>query len=120
VTTPFELGVFGVVAFALWLAVMRTEPGRRLRGWVGSRMMKASSARSASPRGTTTSEDHRFLLDRCNGNEAELLRRLETEIRRHPGLDETEAYRKAIRSWFLEKRGGTHGAIADDLDDTWL
>ena len=37
-----------------------------------------------------------------------------------PGLDETELYRKAIRSWFLEKRGGTHGAIADDLDDTWL
>jgi hypothetical protein len=120
VTTPLELVGFAVLAFVAWFAAMRTEPGRRLRGWLGSRMMRASGAGSGSPRGTTTSEDHRFLLERCNGDEAELLRRLEAETRRHPGLEETDLYRKAIRSWFLEKRGGTHGAIADDLDDTWL
>jgi hypothetical protein len=117
-TTPIELLVFAAVAFALWFAAMRTEPGRRVRGWIGARMLRASSPQPQ--RATTTTEDHRFLLDRCSGDEDELLRRLEAETRRNPGLDEAELYRKAIRTWFLEKRGGTHGAISDEIDDTWL
>jgi len=70
--------------------------------------------------GTSIAQDHEFLLTRCDGNETELLRRLEAETRRNPGLGEAEVYRKAIRTWFVEKRGGTHGAIAEELDDTWL
>jgi len=70
--------------------------------------------------GTSVNQDHDFLLSRCNGNEDELLRRLAAETRRNPRLTEPEVYRKAIRTWFVEKRGGTHGAIAEELDDTWL
>ena len=118
-TTPVDLLLFAAAAFGLWFFLMRTEPGRRLRGWLGSGMARAAGGEPREPT-TTTGEDHEFLLSRCNGNEEELLRRLEAETRRNPGLDETELYRKAIRSWFVEKRGGTHGAIAEELDDTWL
>ena len=122
-TTPLELVVFALVGFGLWFGLMRTEHGRRLRGRFASSAGNASAAESDEPQpglGTTTSEDHEFLLERCNGDENELLRRLEVETRRNPGLNEAEVYRKAIRSWFVEKRGGTHGAIAEELDDTWL
>ena len=122
-TTPLELVAFALVGFGLWLGLMRTEPGRRLRGRISRNASNASAAASGEPQpelGTTTNEDHVFLLARCGGDEAELLRRLETETRRNPSLNEAELYRKAIRSWFVEKRGGTHGAIAEDLDETWL
>ena len=122
-TTPLELVAFALVGFGLWFGLMRTEPGRRLRGKIASSASNASAAAGGEPRpelGTTTSEDHAFLLERCRGDEAELLRRLEAETRRNPSLNEAELYRKAIRRWFVEKRGGTHGAIAEELDDTWL
>ena len=119
-TSPLELAIFAAVGFGLWFGLMRTDAGRRLRGKIGTRMAKAQQGGQAEPRGTSTSEDHVFLLERCNGDEDELLRRLEVETRRNPGLDEAELYRKAIRAWFLEKRGGTHGTIAEEMDDTWL
>jgi hypothetical protein len=99
---------------------MRTDPGRRLRGKLGTRMARAASGDQKAPPGTTASEDYQFLLERCEGDEAELERRLEAETRRNPDLGDGEVYRRAIRTWFLEKRGGTHGAIAEELDDTWL
>ena len=119
-TTPLELIAFAVVGFGLWFGLMRTGAGQRLRGRIGARISRAQQQSQDDPRGTTTTEDHQFLLERCNGDEAELLRRLEVETRRNPGLDETELYRRAIRTWFLEKRGGTHGTIAEEMDDTWL
>lgn len=123
-TTPVELVTFAAIAFALWYGLMRTEPGARLRSAIGRRMMRASTRAaaggSAEPPGTTTGEDHRFLLEKCRGDERELFRRLEAEQRRNPRLDEAEVYRKAIRTWFVENRGGTHGSIGEDLDDTWL
>ena len=119
-TTPLELLAFALVGFGLWFGLMRTEPGRQLRGKLASRAARAASGESQPELGTTPGEDHEFLLARCGGDENELLRRLEAETRRNPGLSEVELYRKAIRSWFVEKRGGTHGAIAEELDDTWL
>lgn len=88
-------------------------------------MAKASIAASQNdhspqPPATTPNEDHRFLLEKCRGDERELFRRLEVETRRNPELNEAELYRRAIRSWFVENRGGTHGSIAEELDDTWL
>jgi hypothetical protein len=109
-----------MIGFGLWFGLMRTEPGRRLRSRLGRSMARAASGEEPEPRGTSSSDDHRFLLEHCNGNEAELLRRLEVETRRNPGLSDDEVYRKAIRTWFLENRGGTHGSIAEELDDTWL
>ena len=119
-TSPLELVAFVLVGVGLWFGLMRTEPGRRLRGKLADRGAAAASGEPQPERGTTASEDHEFLLTRCNGNEDELLRRLQVETRRNPDLNEVELYRKAIRSWFVEKRGGTHGAIAEELDDTWL
>ena len=118
-TTPLELAVFAVAAYGLWFVAMRTELGRRARVWLGSGMARAASGEPPEPT-TSSGEDHDFLLARCNGSEQELLRRLEVETRRNPDLSDAEVYRKAIRSWFVEKRGGTHGAIAEELDDTWL
>ena len=54
------------------------------------------------------------------GDEGEVFRRLEAEIRRNPSLDEREAYRRAVRTWFLEARGGTHGTIGEGVEDVWL
>ena len=67
-------------------------------------------------------DDHAFLLDVCAGDGAEVLRRLEAEVRRNPGIDDAQAYRRAIRSWFLEHRGGTHGEVGGESrgGDVWL
>ncbi len=119
-TTPLELLAFAVLGFGLWFGLMRTGLGRRLRGKLAGGMARAASGEAPAERSTSSREDHQFLLDRCNGDEAELLRRLEAETRRNPGLSDDEVYRRAIRTWFLDNRGGTHGAIAEELDDTWL
>ena len=110
------VGVVAAVAFVL----LRTPLGARLQRRVRAGVQAASESANAEASGTTTNEDYAFLLERCKGDEAEVLRRLEVETRRNPNLDEAQLYRRAIRSWFVEKRGGTHGSIAEELDDTWL
>jgi len=81
----------------------------------------AASAAGASP-ARSGRDDHDFLLAKCEGDEAELQRRLEAEVRRNPNLPEDQVYRRAIRSWFQEKRGGTHGDVGGESnsDDIWL
>ena len=119
-TTPLELVAFGLIGLGLWFGLMRTEPGRRLRSKVGRALARTAGGEAPAESSTSPNEDHQFLLDQCNGDNAELLRRLEAEARRNPGLANDQVYRKAIRTWFLENRGGTHGSIAEELDDRWL
>ena len=107
-----------VVGVGLWFLVRQPSSDGSAEGRMRSEMDETPPD-SPQP-GTSVNQDHDFLLSRCNGNEDELLRRLEAETRRNPRLTEPEVYRKAIRTWFVEKRGGTHGAIAEELDDTWL
>lgn len=117
----------GLAAIALVLVVVAmlvARLGRRSRGDVRSSdpALGASGADGAPalPNSVRADVDHEFLLARCGGDEQEVFRRLEVEVRRNPNLSDGEAYRRAIRSWFLEKRGGTHAAIAEELDDRWL
>lgn len=116
---PVEWIVLVALGVGLWLLWRRRSTGSAARGRMTGEMSDPDQADSPQL-GTSINQDHDFLLTRCDGNEAELLRRLEAETRRNPGLSEAEVYRKAIRTWFVEKRGGTHGAIAEELDDTWL
>ena len=107
---PFELLALVGIGGLLWLLLRRNSSAGASRGNMGGKMSEDSE--SDSPQlGTSINQDHDFLLSRCNGDERELLRRLEAETRRNPGLSEAEVYRKAIRTWFVEKRGGTHGAL---------
>ena len=119
-TSPGELLVIVLVAGAIWFGLFRTGAGRRLRGRIASNAAAAQSGEVPPQRETTMNEDHEFLLVRCNGDEAEVARRLEVETRKNPNLTDEEVYRRAVRAWFLEKRGGTHQTIAEELDDTWL
>ena len=118
-SVPVEGLALLAVGAALWWLLRRDSASGDGRGTIPGEMSDPSD--DDSPQlGTSVNQDHDFLLSRCNGDESELLRRLEAETRRNPGLSEAEVYRKAIRTWFVEKRGGTHGAIAEELDDTWL
>lgn len=99
--------------------LFRTQPGLQIRRRFAAGAQE--SAESEAPvAGTEPNEDYAFLLERCGGSEKEVLRRLEVETRKNPNLSEAALYRRAIRAWFVEKRGGTHGSIAEELDDTWL
>ena len=118
-SVPVEGLALLAVGFALWWFLRRGTASGGGRGTMAGEMADPSDNDSPQ-RGTSVNQDHDFLLSRCNGDESALLRRLEAETRRNPGLSEAEVYRKAIRTWFVEKRGGTHGAIAEELDDTWL
>ena len=118
-SVPFEWIALVVVGAALWWFLRRGSSGGLGRGRMAGQMPDPSDSDPSQP-GSSINQDHDFLLSRCNGDEQQLFRRLEAEMRRNPGLSEAEAYRKAIRTWFVEKRGGTHGAIAEELDDTWL
>jgi len=111
---------FVLVGCGLWFGLTRTEPGRRLLHRVRRALTPAAVGEPPVEPQTSANEDHKFLLDQCKGDKAELLRRLEVEARRNPGLGEEQVYRKAIRTWFVENRGGTHGSIGEELDDTWL
>ena len=118
-SVPFEWIAAAVAGVALWWFLRRGSSAGGSRAKISGQMPDPSDS-DAPQLGTSINQDHDFLLSRCNGDEQELFRRLEAEMRRNPGLSEAEAYRKAIRTWFVEKRGGTHGAIAEELDDTWL
>lgn len=118
-TMTTQLLLFVSVGAAAWYIFTRTQWGLRIRRWLQAGAQAAPESEQDMP-GTEPSEDYVFLLDRCKGNEAEVLRRLEVETRKNPNLTEPETYRRAIRSWFVEKRGGTHGSIAEEFDDTWL
>ena len=56
------------------------------------RSERAGRRAAAAPR-----EDHDYLLRACGGDEEELARRLEAELRRNPHQSEAELYRRAIR-----------------------
>jgi hypothetical protein len=114
-----QLVLFISAGAAAWYILFRTQLGLRIRRRFQAGAQSAAESERDVP-GTEPSEDYAFLLERCKGNEAEVLRRLEVETRKNPNLTEAETYRRAIRSWFVEKRGGTHGSIAEELDDTWL
>jgi len=119
-------GLLGLLVLGVVVALVlsRTEAGRRLlsgRREAGGGRAADEPGRIAPGRSAAAPhEDHQFLLDACGGNEEHLLRRLEAEIRRNPDLSEAQLYRRAIRSWFQEKRGGTHGMPGGEDDDTWL
>ena len=110
------LAGFLMIGVLVWLALTRTAAGRRLQAKLGGTSIAAAPAAAAN-------EDHEFLLRVCGGDEGELFRRLEVETRRNPNLEEGMLYRRAIRSWFHEKRGGTHGepgGEGSEGSDTWL
>jgi hypothetical protein len=113
-----ELFGFVVLAAVLALVFSRTPGGRRVYA-----KLRGAAGPDSPPQKAAPNEDHAFLLTACDGDEDELLRRLEVEVRRNPDLDEAQVYRRAIRSWFQEKRGGTHGepgGEGSEGSDTWL
>lgn len=111
-------------AFAARAVLRGKRPGAFARaaraGEPASSRARDGVGDGASDVAPTIDADHAFLLARCAGDEGEVFRRLEAEIRRNPSLDEREAYRRAVRTWFLEARGGTHGTIGEGVEDVWL
>ncbi len=86
-----------ILAVAGTLAIFATtSAGRALRKRVGFR----DSVPGAAP-----NEDLRFLLDACNGDLAEVERRIALERERVPALTEAEHYRRAIRKVMAERDG---------------
>ena len=114
-----QLLLFVAVGAVAWFVWARTGFGRAMKRRMQAHAMAAQEGEGEG-RGTDVNEDYEFLLQRCKGDEAEVQRRLEVEARKNPNLEEEQLYRRAIRAWFQEKRGGTHGSIAEELDDTWL
>ena len=53
--------------------------------------------------GAATSEDVDYLLSACDGDHAELERRIQLERERYPDLTEAEHYRFAIRKVFASR-----------------
>ena len=118
-TLGTQLLLFVSVGAAAWYILYRTQLGLRVQRRLRASAQAAAESEKDVP-ATEPNEDYAFLLERCKGEEAEVLRRLEVETRKNPNLTEVEVYRRAIRAWFVEKRGGTHGSIAEELDDTWI
>ncbi|MEE3329421.1 MAG: hypothetical protein VX246_01015 [Myxococcota bacterium] len=114
-----EVLLFVSISCVVGYFLFRTQSGLQVRRRFAAGAQE--SADSETPVAETEpNEDYAFLLERCGGSETEVLRRLEVETRKNPNLSEAALYRRAIRAWFVEKRGGTHGSIAEELDDTWL
>ena len=63
----------------------------------GRRWLKAIGF-SSFRRSRVPSEDFEFMLDACGRDPAEVSKRLGAERNRFPGLDESQLYRKAIRT----------------------
>lgn len=114
-----EVLLFVSLAGVAWYVLFRTQSGLQIRRRFAAGAQESAESET-SVAGTEPNEDYAFLLERCSNSEAEVLRRLEVETRKNPNLSEATLYRRAIRAWFVEKRGGTHGSIAEELDDTWL
>ena len=87
-----------ILAVVGTLAVFATtRSGRELRKRVGFR----DGVPGAAPK-----EDVRFLLDACDGDLAEVERRIAVERERVPALTEAEHYRRAIRKVMSERDAG--------------
>jgi hypothetical protein len=84
-----------LLAIGATLAVFATtRPGRELAKRIGLRDYVPGAA---------SSEDVAFLLGACDGDRAEVERRLEVERKRLPDLSEAEHYRRAIRKVLAER-----------------
>ena len=59
--------------------------------------------------GAPSNEDVDFLLSACNGDRAEVERRLAAERERLPDLTDAEHHRRAIRKLLNERRGSGPG-----------
>ena len=84
-----------LVAIAVTLAIFATtKQGREIAKRLGFRNYVAGAA---------SSEDVAYLLLACEGDPAELKRRIEIERTRYPELTEAEHYRFAIRKIFASR-----------------
>jgi len=85
-----------VLAVGVTLAIFATTPpGRRVLKRIGLRDLVSDAA---------PSEDFDYLLSACDGDRAELDRRVALERTRFPDLSEAEHFRRAIRRVFDERR----------------
>ncbi len=88
-----------LLAFAVIFTVFvfaTTERGQELVKRLGFR----DYVKDAAP-----AEDVRFLLEACDGDRAELERRVAVERDRYPDLTEAEHFRRAIRKVLAERDG---------------
>ncbi len=82
-----------VLGFTLWI-FSTTPVGKRLMARMGLDLARKQRAKS---------EDHDYLLRVCDGDVAELKRRLDEARRHNADMSEAEAYRKAIRAHLRDK-----------------
>ena len=91
----------GLLAVGFTLAVFATtRPGREIAKRIG--------LRDRVP-GAASSEDVAFLLSACDGDRAEVARRLDAIREQHPDWTEAEHYRRAIRRVFQERESSGSG-----------